>query len=173
MTREQKNKIIEQIVELLEQYSNVYLVDISDLNAADTTLLRRKCYSQNIRLIVVKNKLLEKAFGKTDKDYSELEQVLRGHTALMLSDVANAPARLIKDFRKTHPKPLLKAAYVYESVYVGDEQLDTLAALKSREEMIADIVMLLQSPMQTVVGQLQSGGDILARLVKALSQRES
>ncbi len=172
MTREQKNKIIEQIVELLQQYPNVYLVDISDLNAADTTLLRRKCYNQGIKLIVVKNTLLKKAFEKVENDYSELYEVLHHHTALMLSEVANAPARLIKEFRKEHPKPILKAAYVQESVYVGDDQLNTLASLKSREEMIADIVLLLQSPMQKVLGQLQSGGDILARLVKALSERE-
>ena len=172
MTREQKNKIIEQIVELLQQYPNVYLVDVSDLNAADTTLLRRKCYNAGIKLIVVKNTLLKKAFEQVEADYSGLYEVLHHHTALMLSEVANAPARLIKEFRKEHPKPILKAAYVQESVYVGDDQLNTLAALKSREEMIADIVLLLQSPIKTVVGQLQSGGDILARLVKALSERE-
>ncbi len=173
MTREQKNKIIAQIVELLKEYPHFYLVDISDLNAADTTLLRRMCYKQGIKLMVVKNTLLEKAFDQVDADYSQLKEVLKYHTALMLSESANAPARLIKDFRKQHPKPLLKAAYVYETVYIGDEQLNTLASLKSREEMIADIVLLLKSPMQTVLGQLQSGGDILARLVKALSERES
>ena len=173
MTRKEKNKIIEHIVELLQQYPNVYLVDISDLNAVDTTLLRRQCFQQNIKLIVVKNTLLKKAFDKLDTDFSGLHKVLHNHTALMLSEVANVPARLIKEFRKNHPKPMLKAAYVQESVYIGDEELNSLAALKSREEMIADIVLLLKSPIQTVLGQVQSSGDILARLVKALSERES
>jgi len=173
MTRKEKNKIIEHIVELLQQYPNVYLVDISDLNAVDTTLLRRQCFHQNIKLIVVKNTLLKKAFDKLDTDFSGLHKVLYNHTALMLSEVANLPARLIKEFRRNHPKPILKAAYVQESVYIGDEELNSLAALKSREEMIADIVLLLKSPIQTVLGQVQSSGDILARLVKALSERES
>ena len=171
MTRENKNKIIQQLVELLQQYPHFYLVDISDLNAADTTLLRRKCYQSKIKLLVVKNTLLRKAFEQVETDYSELYEVLKNHTAIMFTEVANAPARLIKEFRKDHEKPILKAAYVQESVYIGDDQLDALATIKSREEMIADIVLQLQGPMHTVLNQLNSGPDILARLVKALEER--
>jgi large subunit ribosomal protein L10 len=172
MTRAQKSKIIEQLVELFQKYPHFYLVDISDLNAADTTLLRRKCYDAQIRLIVVKNTLLWKALEKLDQDFSELEPVLHHHTAIMFTEVANAPARLIKEFRRSHDKPLIKAAYVQESIYIGDDKLDLLASIKSKEEMIADLILLLQSPMHTVLNQLQSGKDILARLVKALSERE-
>ncbi len=171
MTREKKEQLIQQIVELLQKYPHFYLVDISDLNAADTTLLRYKCFQSNIKLIVVKNTLLQKAFERVDKDYSELYDVLKYHTAIMFTEVANAPARLIKEFRKDHEKPVLKAAYVQEIVYIGDDQLDTLATIKSREEMIADLVLQLQGPIHTVLNQLNSGKDILARLVKALEER--
>ena len=171
MTRENKEKIIAQIVELLNTYPHFYLVDISDLNAADTTELRFKCHQKQIKLMVVKNTLLRMALEQVDKEYDELYDVLKNHTAIMFTEVANAPARLIKEFRKTHEKPIIKAAYVQEVVYVGDDQLDTLATIKSREEMIADLVLQLQGPMHTVLNQLNSGSDILARLVKALEER--
>ncbi len=171
MTRQNKEKIIAQIVELLNSYPHFYLVDISDLNAVDTTELRFKCYQNQIKLMVVKNTLLRMALDQVENDYSELYEVLKNHTAIMFTEVANAPARLIKEFRKTHEKPILKAAYVQESIYIGDDQLDTLATIKSREEMIADLVLQLQGPMHTVLNQLNSGSDILARLVKALEER--
>ncbi len=173
MTREQKSQIIEQISKSLGQYPHFYLVDMSGLNAADTTFLRRQCFKQGIKLVVVKNTLLQKAFEASDISYEELYEVLKEPTALMLTNEANAPARLIKDFRKQgKDKPVLKAAYVQESVYVGADQLETLANIKSKEEMIADLILQLQGPMHTVLGQLNSSKDILAGLVKALSEKE-
>lgn len=173
MTREEKNQLVDDLTETLTANDVIYLADTSELNAEATSLLRRTCFEKNIKLSVVKNTLLKKAFEKVDgKDFSELYDVLAGPTAVMLSDTGNAPAKLIKEFRKKHERPLLKGAYVEEMCFVGDDQLQSLTEIKSREELIGEIIGLLQSPMKNVIGALQSGGNTVAGLVKALSERE-
>lgn len=170
MKREDKEVIIKDLTDLIGKSSHFYLTDISDLNAEKTSDLRRKCNEKDITLIVAKNTLLKIALDKSEKDYSEIYQVLKGATSIMLTNTANMPAKVIKDFRKTNPKPIIKAAFVEESIFIGD-QLDALASLKSKEELIGDIILLLQSPMKTVVSQLQSGKNILAGIVKTLSEK--
>jgi len=172
MTKAEKNQLIEDLAVTLTENDVVYLADTSELNAEATSNLRRTCFTQGIKLNVVKNTLLMKAFERVDgKDFSGLYDVLAGPTAVLLSDTGNAPAKLIKEFRKKHPKPLLKGAYVEEMCYVGDDQLQTLVDIKSREELIGEVVALLQSPIQNVVGALKSGGNTVAGLVKTLSER--
>jgi len=173
MTREEKNAIIDALTEQINSRGHIYLTDISTMNAGDTSDLRRKCFEQDIKLIVVKNTLLKKALEKADKDYSELFDVLKNPTSVMLTDVANLPAKLIQNFRKDHEKPILKAAFVEESVYIGDEQLDALASLKSKEELIGDIILLLQSPVKNVMSALQSGNNILTGVLKTLGEKEN
>lgn len=173
MTREEKNAIIDELTELINARGHLYITDTSTLNALDTSMLRRKCFEKDIKLIVVKNTLLKRALEKAEKSYDELYDVLKDSTSLMLSDTGNVPAKLIKEFRKNHEKPVLKAAYVEESVYIGDDQLDVLASLKSKEELIGDIILLLQSPMKNVVSSLQSGGNILSGVLKTLSEKEN
>ncbi len=171
MTREEKTQIIEVITEKLNKYPHIYLADTSGLNASDTSALRRMCFKKDIKLLVVKNTLLSKAIDKADKNLDELKQVMKLPTALMFSEVGNAPAKLIKDFRKKGEKPLLKAAYVEESIYIGDDMLDTLSAIKSKEELIGDVIMLLKSPMTNLMSQLNSGKHILAGITKALAEK--
>jgi len=173
MTKAEKNQLIDDLADSLTANDVIYLADTSELDAEATSDLRRTCFQNNIKLNVVKNTLLKKAFAKVeDKDFSELQEVLAGPTALMLSDTGNAPAKLIKEFRKKHAKPLLKAAYVEEMCFVGDDQLTALSEIKSREELIGEVIGLLQSPIKNVVGALQSGGHTVSGLVKALSERE-
>lgn len=172
MTKAEKNQLIEDLAVTLTENDVVYLADTSELDAEATSNLRRSCFTQGIKLNVVKNTLLMKAFERVDgKDFTGLYDVLAGPTALMLSDTGNAPAKLIKEFRKKHPKPLLKGAYVEEMCYVGDDQLQTLVDIKSREELIGEVVTLLQSPIRNVVGALKSGGNTVAGLVQTLSER--
>ena len=173
MKREDKNTIINGLVQRLNEYKHFYLTDIGNLNAKDTSDLRRECYEHQIKLVVVKNKLLKKAFEQTQGKYDELYPLLKEATSVMFTNTGNAPARLIKEFRKTHSKPLLKAAYVEESFYLGDEQLDTLSNLKSREELIADIVLLLQSPMRNVIGALQSSGNTITGILKTQEEKNN
>ncbi len=172
MKREDKNAIIQELTEKLNRYDHFYLTNISDLNAADTSLLRRKCFDRSINLVVVKNTLLRKALEQSEKNFDDLYDALKDSTSVMFSETANVPAKLIKEFRKTHERPLLKAAFVEESFYFGDDQVDILSQLKSREELIGDIIMLLQSPAKNVVSALQSGGGKLAGIVKTLSEKE-
>jgi large subunit ribosomal protein L10 len=172
MTREEKTQLIDDLVTTLSSTGTVYLTDTSELNAAVTSDLRRTCFKKNVKLTVVKNTLLKKAFERVEgKDFSEVYVALKGSTSLMTAEAGNAPAKLIKDFRKKHPKPILKAAYVEEMCFVGDNQLDQLINIKSREELIGDVIALLQSPIRNVVGALQSGGHTIAGLVKTLSDR--
>jgi len=173
MTREEKNTIIDSLSESIKSENHFYLADTSELNAADTSLLRRKCFEKNIRLLVVKNTLLKKAFEKAGGEYDELYPVLKDSTSIIFSEIGNVPAKLIKEFRKGHEKPVLKAAFVEESVYIGDDQLDVLSSLKSKEELIADVIALLQSPLKTVLSQLQSGGQTLTGVLKTLSEKEN
>ncbi len=174
MTKEEKLVIINSIAEHLETYPHFYITNIEALNAQQTATLRRKCFDSNIKLIVVKNTLLGKALEKVDKAEAELVSVLEGSTSIMFTEVAKAPAQLIKEFRKTSDKPVIKAAYVEGCVYVGDNQLETLCNIKSREELIGDIVSLLQSPAKNVISALQSNaGQKIAGIVKALETREN
>jgi large subunit ribosomal protein L10 len=172
MRREEKNEIINSLTESINQFSHFYLTDIAQLNAADTSALRRKCFNNEIKLIVVKNTLLKRAFEQSGKDFEELYDVLKGPTSVMFSNNGNAPAKLIKEFRKKKDKPLLKGAYVQESVYLGDIMLDSLFSLKSRDELIGDVIMLLQSPAKNVISALQSGGNKIHGVLETLSKRD-
>jgi len=172
MRREDKNILIEQITEDINKYDHFYLTDIAGLNASDSTELRGKCYEQGIKLMVVKNTLMKLALDKAEGDFEELYPVLKNNTAVMFADTANAPGKVIKGFLDKHEKPILKAAYAADSIFVGEENLDMLASMKSRDELIGDIVILLQSPMKTVISQLQSGGQIISGVLKALEEKE-
>ncbi len=171
MTREDKSQVIQDLTAKLADANTIYLADISGLDALTTSNLRRACFKANVQLSVVKNTLLEKAMEASDKDFEDLPTTLKGNTSLMISEAANAPAKVIKEFRKKSEKPLLKGAYVEESVYVGDNQLDALVNIKSREELIGDIIGLLQSPAKNVVSALQSGGNKLSGILKTLSEK--
>ena len=155
----------------LASSSHIYLTDISGLNAANTSDLRRACFKANIRLAVVKNTLLEKAMEASDKDFGDLPKTLKGNTSVMYAETGNAPAKVIKAFRKKSDKPLLKGAFIEEAIYIGDNQLDALVDIKSREELIGDIIGLLQSPAKNVVSALKSSGGKLAGIVKTLSEK--
>jgi len=172
MKSSEKVTIIDSLVEQINSCNHFYLADISDLNAADTSELRRKCFTQDVKLVVVKNTLLRKALEKSEKQTDELYAILKGNTSVMFAENANVPAKLIKEFRKRRQKPLLKGAYVEESIYIGDDQLDALIAVKSKNELIADVVALLQSPLKTVLSQLQSGGNILHGVLKTLEEKK-
>ncbi len=172
MKSSEKVTIIDSLVEQINSSNHFYLADISDLNAADTSDLRRKCFKQDVKLVVVKNTLLRKALEKSDKNTEELYEILKGNTSVMFTENASVPAKLIKEFRKKRKKPLLKGAYVEESVYIGDDQLDALIAVKTKNELIADVIAMLQSPVQTVLSQLQSGGNILHGVLKTLEEKK-
>ncbi|MCH8534951.1 MAG: 50S ribosomal protein L10 [Flavobacteriaceae bacterium] len=172
MTREEKSQVIQDLTARLTETPSIYLADISGLNAAVTSNLRRACFKADIKLMVVKNTLLAKAMEATDKDFENLSDTLKGNTSIMLSETGNAPAKVIKDFRKKNEKPILKGAYVEEAVYVGDDQLDALVNIKSKEEVIGDIIGLLQSPAKNVVSALKSGGSKLSGILKTLSEKE-
>ncbi|MDE5913126.1 MAG: 50S ribosomal protein L10 [Muribaculaceae bacterium] len=173
MRKEQKAVIIDRIAETLKEYSCFYLVETAGLDAEKTSALRRACNKADIKLMVVKNTLLHKALETMPGDYTEIYGALKGSTSVMFSNVGNAPAKLIKDFVKKDDKlPVLKAAYVEETVYVGADQLDTLASIKSKNELIADVVALLQSPAKNVVSALQSGANKLHGILETLSQKE-
>ncbi len=172
MTREEKSQIIEELTVQLADNTNIYLADISGLNAGRTSDLRRACFKANVKLAVVKNTLLEKAKQASDRDFGDLPSTLKGNTSVMYSESGNAPAKVIKAFRKKSDKPLLKGAFIEESIYIGDEQLDMLVDIKSKEELIGEIITLLQSPAKNVISALQSGGGKLSGILKTLSQKE-
>ena len=172
MTREEKSKAIEALTAELAQCSNFYLTDLSGLNAVMTSNLRRACFKANVKLSVVKNTLLEKAMEASEKDFGELPSTLKGNTSVMYSENGNAPAKVIKAFRKKSEKPFLKGAYIEEAIYIGDDQLDLLVDIKSKEELIGEIIGLLQSPAKNVVSALQSSGGKLSGIIKTLSQKE-
>jgi len=172
MTREEKAAIIDSLAEKLNSFPHFYIADISNLNAEKTAALRRKCFERGITLMVVKNTLLTKALEKVDKADEQIVGILDGPTSVMFTTSGKAPAVLIKEFRATGDRPVLKAAYVEECPYVGDQLLDQLVNIKSREELIGDIVALLQSPARNVISALQaSAGGKVAGLVKALEER--
>ncbi len=171
MTRESKAQAIEELKVILADNATIYLADISELNASQSSDLRRSCFKNGVKLQVVKNTLLKKAMESSDKEFDELYGSLKGNTSIMTAEQANAPAKVIKEFRAKAEKPLLKGAWIAESMYVGDEQLDALVAIKSKEELIGDIVSLLQSPAKNVLSALQSGGNTVSGIVKALSEK--
>lgn len=175
MKREDKNAVIDQLKEQINNSKHFYLADIGGLNASETSALRRQCYQDSVSLVVAKNKLLREAMAKADGDFEELYNILAGPTSIMFSETGNVPAKLIRDFLKKNKKgkPALKGAYVEESVYLGIDQLDVLIAVKSKEELLGDIIALLQSPMGNVMSSLDSGKNILAGVVKTLSTREN
>jgi len=172
MTREEKSQVIKDLTAQLTENETIYLADISGLDAGSTSNLRRACFRAGVKLAVVKNTLLKKAMDKSDKDFGELADVLKGNTSLMFSETSNAPAKVIKTFRKKSEKPLLKGAFIEEAVYIGDDQLNTLVDIKSKDELIGDIIGLLQSPAKNVISALKSSGGKLAGIVKTLSERE-
>jgi len=172
MTREEKSQVIEDLTAQLAESAHIYLADISGLNAENTSKLRRACFKANVKLAVVKNTLLAKAMESSDKDFGELPSTLKGNTSIMLSETGNAPAKVIKEFRKKSDKPLLKGAFIEEAIYIGDNQLDALVDIKSKEELVGEIVGLLQSPAKNVISALKSGGSTIAGLVKTLQERE-
>ncbi len=172
MTREEKSIVIKDLTARLADNTNIYLADISGLNADNTSKLRRACFKAGITLSVVKNTLLAKAMEASDKDFGELPEVLKGNTSIMLSETGNAPAKVIKEFRKKAERPLLKGAFIEEAIYVGDDQLDALVDIKSREELIGEVVGLLQSPAKNVISALKSGGGTIAGIIKTLSEKE-
>ena len=172
MTREEKSQVIEELTAELANNANIYLADISGFNALKTSELRRACFKANVRLAVVKNTLLEKAMEASDRDFGNLPSVLKGNTSVMYSETGNVPAKIIKTFRKKSEKPLLKGAFIEECVYIGDNQLDMLIDIKSKEEMIGEIIGLLQSPAKNVVSALKSSGGKLAGILKTLSEKE-
>lgn len=171
MTKEEKAIVIEDLTAQLADNSTIYLADISGLDALATSALRRACFKANIKLSVVKNTLLAKAMEASDKEFGELPETLKGNTSLMFSETGNGPAKLIKSFRKKSDKPLLKGAFVEEAIFVGDENLDTLVSIKSKEEVIGEIIGLLQSPAKNVISGLKSGGGKLAGILKTLSEK--
>ena len=172
MTREEKDLQIKELTQMLADNSVLYLTDATGLNAEETTQLRRACYKNDVHMRVVKNTLLRRAMEASEvTDFSELYEVLTGQTALLVGNVGNAPAKILKEFRKKSDMPTLKAAYVEESTYLGDDQIDALTAIKSKDELIAELIALLQSPMKNVVGALNSGGNTVSSLVKALQER--
>ena len=174
MTKEEKQSAINDLSEKLDSNGVIYITDISELDAIATISLRRQCFAKDIKLSVVKNTLLKKAMENVkDKDLSELYDVLPGPTAIMISEVGNAPAKLIKDFRKKNNKPILKGAYVEEMVFVGDDQLKTLVDIKSKNELIGEVIGLLQSPVKNVLSALTSSKGTIAGIVKTLSEKES
>jgi large subunit ribosomal protein L10 len=172
MTREEKAKYIDNLAAELQASSIVYLTDTADLTVESVNTLRRRCFQANIKMRVVKNALLQKAMDKVEgKDYSGLSGVLKGSTSIMFSEVANAPAKLIQDFRKKSEKPLLKGAYIDEAIFVGDNQLVVLEALKSKEELVGEIIGLLQSPAKNVLSGLTGAGSKIAGILKTLEER--
>lgn len=173
MRREEKNVIIEGLVEDLNQAKHFYLADISTLDAEQTSKLRRKCFESEITLRVVKNTLLKKALEKSEGEYENLYEVLKDSTSIMFCETGNVPAKLIKEFRKTMERPILKAAYVEESIYIGDNELDALSSIKSKDELLADLLTLLKSPATSLASALASSGSKMAGALKTLSEKEN
>jgi large subunit ribosomal protein L10 len=171
MRKEDKQVLIDSILNELKACPNFYLTDVSDLNAEKTSQLRRQCFNSGVKMIVVKNALLHKAMQQMEKDYEGLYDVLKGSTALMLCETGNAPAKLIKNFRKTSDRPILKGAYIEECCYIGDDMIDALCNVKSKNDLIADVIALLQSPMKNIISGLQSGGHKLSGILETLSER--
>ena len=171
MKKEEKHEVVLALTETIAEYGNFYITDTANLSVAKVNDIRRKCFENGIKMQVAKNKLIRKAMEASGGDFSEMFEVLKGSSSILFSKSANAPAKLIKQLRRTGDKPVLKAAYIDSSIFIGDNQLDALINLKSKEELVADIIALLQSPAKNVISGLQSGGNKLAGIVKTLQER--
>ena len=173
MTREEKNQEIDFLQAKFNENDTFYIADASTLNVAEINELRALCYQQGVTLRVAKNTLITKALEKIDEDdrYKQVYEMLVGPTSIMFSEVSNAPAKILKEFRKKHDKPVLKGAYIDSAIYVGDEQIETLSKLKSKEELIGEVIALLQSPAKNVISALQYGGQTISGILKTLSDR--
>ena len=171
MNKEEKIIAVEELKGQLADYKSIYLTDIAGLNAVQTSKLRRECFNSNVKLSVVKNTFLERAMSESENDFGELKELLKGNTTIMLSTIGNSPAKVIKKFRKDGDKPILKGAFVDEAIYIGDEHIDALFNLKSKEEVIGEIITLLQSPAKNVISALKSSSGKIAGLVKTLSEK--
>ena len=171
MNKEEKYDLVLALTEQMKEYGNFYITDTSDLTVAKVNDIRRKCFESDITMQVAKNSLIQKAMEAAGGDYSPMFDVLKGSSSILFSKSATAPAKLIKQLRKKSDKPVLKAAYIDSAIFIGDNQIDTLIALKSKEQLIGEIIGLLQSPAKNVVSALQSGGNILAGVVKTLQER--
>ena len=172
MNKKEKNELIDVLNNMLDENKNFYLADIAGLTAEESSSLRRLCYKQNVTIQVVKNTLLKKALDKNSTDFAQLDDILEGNTSLMFAEEAKAPASVIKTFRKKSDKPILKAAHIEEEFYIGDNNLSMLSELKSKNELIGDIITLLQSPAKNVISSLQSSSNKLSGIVKALSEKK-
>jgi large subunit ribosomal protein L10 len=172
MKREEKVVIIDEISELLNKFPNVYVTDTTSLTVAKVNQLRRLCFNKGVKMLVAKNSLIQKAMEKNDAEaYNGMFEALKGTSALMFSEIGNVPAKVIKEFRKKDSKPVLKGAYIDTAIFIGDNQLDMLFALKSKNELVGEIIALLQSPAKNVISGLKSSGGKLAGIIKTLSER--
>ncbi len=172
MIKSEKAAMVEALKDKFSNSQYFYVTDYSTLTVEQINNLRRKCFEQGIEIQVLKNTLVKKALEQVnDTAYTDLYAALKGPTAIMFSEVSNAPAKVIKEFRKTHEKPVLKAAYIDSDIFFGDDQVESLSSLKSKEELIGDVILLLQSPIKNVLGSLQSGGNTISGLLKALEER--
>ncbi len=172
MKSEQKRAKVDELKDIIESYNNFYLTDMSGLNSKETSDIRRKCFQGEIKLKVVKNTLFKLALEKAEGDYKEMYEALAQNTSVMFSNSANAPGKLIKKFKSSNGNPKLKAAFIDGAVFMGEYHLETLASLKTKEELVGDIILALQSPMNKLLSQLNSGKNILGGVVKTLSERE-
>jgi len=171
MRKEEKQEIVQALTEQIKEYGNFYIADTSNLTVAKVNIIRRKFFESGIPLQVAKNTLIRKAMEAAGVDSADFDDVLKGSSTILFSSVANAPAKLIKELRRGGDKPVLKGAYIDTAVFIGDSQLDALATLKSKEELVGEIIGLLQSPAKNVISALQSGGNKLAGIVKTLQER--
>ena len=171
MNKEEKIKAVEDLKNELVECKTLYLTDIAGLDSLQTSKLRRECFNSNVKLSVVKNTFLNRAMNESGVDFGELKEQLEGNTTVMISDYGNAPAKIIKKFRKDGDKPILKGAFIDDAIYIGDEQIDFLSTLKSKQEIIGDIISLLQSPAKNVISALKSSGGKIAGLVKTLTEK--
>jgi large subunit ribosomal protein L10 len=173
MRKQDKKQLIDSLTQQLTDNSNFYITDISDLNAEASSNLRRLCFKHGIKMQVVKNTLLKKAMENVDREFDELYETLKGNTSIMFAEAGNVPAKMIKEFRKKSDKPIIKGAFIEEMTYLGDDQLDFLISIKSKNELVADLIALLQSPAKNVVSALQSGGNQLSGILKTLSEKSA
>ncbi|RYE32637.1 MAG: 50S ribosomal protein L10 [Sphingobacteriaceae bacterium] len=171
MKKEEKYEVVNALTEQIKEYGNFYITDTSNLTVAKINAIRRKCFESDIKIQVAKNSLIKKAVEAIGGDFTPMYDALKGSSSIMFSKSTNAPAKLIKELRKSGEKPVLKAAYIQSSFFIGDNQLDALINLKSKEQLIGDIIGLLQSPAKNVVSALQSGGNKLAGILKTLEER--
>ena len=171
MTKEEKHELVIALTDQMKEFGNFYITDTSNLTVAKVNDIRRKCFESDITMKVAKNSLIQKAMEAAGGDYTQMFDVLKGSSSILFSKSATAPAKLIKQLRKKSDKPILKAAYIDSAIFIGDNQIDTLIALKSKEQLVGEIIGLLQSPAKNVISALQSGGNILAGVVKTLQER--